>query len=85
MDAPRPFCALATIDQWARADHDDTTLDADGGGVMLARLAPDAPSGLGHGAGGVVRGGVAFDHGCRAYHADAAAQRIDRALADIDV
>jgi phage tail-like protein len=79
MDMPRPFAALHTLDQWARASHDNTALDvADAGGVTLAWI--DEPLPAGTGGPPELAGGLAFDHACRGYHSLPATGQVERAL-----
>jgi phage tail-like protein len=64
MPPPRPFALLATRDQWARASHDGTEIDAETGGVELARRPPEDEPEWGDAA---EPAGLAFDAECRLY------------------
>jgi len=73
---PRPFQIVRTPDQWLRASHDGTFLDAREGIVELAwtsahedAAAPVAP---------VAPAGLAFDAECRLYHTVPEEGRIER-------
>jgi phage tail-like protein len=76
MEAPRPFALLRTLDQWSRAAHVDTEIDADSGGVELERIEPE--SGNGHPA--AQPAGLAFDHECRLYRSIPDEGRVVRQL-----
>ena len=61
----RAFALVRSADQWARATHDETTLDLTEGVVELAAeraLPAQTPA-----EGPELAGGLAFDRGCRAY------------------
>ncbi len=73
----RPFALVRTRDQWLRASHEHTAL-APGGIVELASR-DDALAGPVEGA-PAVAGGLAFDSGCRAYHAVPTEGRVERVL-----
>jgi phage tail-like protein len=77
MQAPRPFALMRTRDQWARASHAGTEIDADNGGVELARIPPEPSAAGGPPAGAA---GLAFDHECRLYRSIPAEGRVVRQL-----
>jgi phage tail-like protein len=77
MRVPRPFALLTTRDQWARASHDGTEIDAEGGGVELARLPLEGDAEPGAAAGPA---GLAFDSNCRLYRSIPAEGRVERQL-----
>ena len=75
---PRPFALVRTDDQWSRAAHNGTALDAATGGVELRRVEPSAVHG--GAAAPALGGGLAFDAECRLYHSIAAENRVERLL-----
>src|SRR5260221_5643846 len=77
MRVPRPFALLTTRDQWARASHDGTEIDAEGGGIELARLPleGDAEPGV-----AAESAGLAFDSDCRLYRSVPLEGRVERQL-----
>jgi len=77
MASVRPFALVRTQDQWLRAAHEDTFVDARSGAVELAWSRPpagdaakDAPT----------AGGLAFDAACRLYRSVPDAGRVERSL-----
>lgn len=64
MPSPRPFALLRTRDQWARAAHDGTEIDAATGGVELRRLELDEGTPA---VAAAEPAGLAFDADCRLY------------------
>lgn len=77
MRLPRPFALVRTLDQWARAAHAGTEIDAADGGVELARLPVEPTPGGGAPA---EAAGLAFDHECRLYRSVPAAGHVERQL-----
>jgi phage tail-like protein len=72
----RPFALVVTLDQWLRASHQGTALDAHDRCVELAWTnesieRPDAPA-------ADPAGGLAFDGACRLYHSLTEKGRIER-------
>jgi phage tail-like protein len=77
MALPRPFALVTTRDQWARASHERTEIDAETGGVELARRPPEDEPEWGDAA---EAAGLAFDAGCRLYRSVPAEGRVLRQL-----
>ena len=75
---PRPFALVRTDDQWSRAAHDGTALDAETGGVELRRVEPRTLHG--GAAAPELGGGLAFDAECRLYHSLPAENRVEKLL-----
>lgn len=75
MRLPRPFALVRTLDQWSRAAHDGTEIDAADGGVELARLPIEPTTGGGAPA---AAAGLAFDHECRLYRSIPLAGKVER-------
>ncbi len=76
MPLPRPFALMQTEDQWLRAFHDNTALEA--GVVQLAFVDETAVT-----VGGeppAVAAGLAFDPHCRLYHSVPQQGRVERQL-----
>jgi phage tail-like protein len=71
----RPHAILRTADQWARCAHDATTLDAEGGGVLLAWTDPAAAAAAGA---APAAAGLAFDSACRLYRSVPGEGRVER-------
>jgi phage tail-like protein len=76
MASVRPFVLIRTQDQWSRAAHWQTAIDAATGGVELGWSRP-VPAG-----GGAVQmaGGLAFDGECRLYRSVPGEGRVERLL-----
>lgn len=74
----RPFALVRTRDQWSRTAHAGTAIDAETGGVELARDPRELPAAEFPPA--VPSGGLAFDRGCRLYHSRPAEGRVERLL-----
>ncbi len=75
----RPFALFQTRDQWLRAAHDRTAIDAETGGVQLA-MADGAMTDATRSDPPGLAAGLAFDSGCRLYHSLPADGCVERVL-----
>jgi phage tail-like protein len=76
MPLPRPFALIQTEDQWLRASHENTALEA--GVVQLAF--EDEPAAMPAGGSTAPGAGLAFDGHCRLYHSLPREGRVTRQL-----
>src|SRR5205823_10128478 len=75
---PRPFALVRTDDQWSRAAHNGTALDAETGGVELRRVESEATQKGGEAS--ALTAGLAFDAECRLYRSVPDEGRVERLL-----
>jgi phage tail-like protein len=76
MASVRPFVLMRTQDQWSRAAHWQTAIDAATGGVELSWTRPVPAAGNAV----LVAGGLAFDGECRLYRSVPGEGRVERLL-----
>src|SRR5215203_6054458 len=76
MPAPRPFALIRTRDQWLRASHTNTALEAEV--VQLYWADEDTASGADDKEFTEFGAGLAFDEHCRLYHSVPGEGRVER-------